>query len=444
MSTSKSGTLRPPASRLLPIIIVVAAVLRIVAALLLGDRIEALPAIQDQVSYDALARSILAGRGYQFDTGWYPFTPANTPTSHWSFLYPLYLAGVYGSFGYHPLAARLIQAVVAGALTCWLVYRLGYRVGGRRVGLVAAAVAALYGYFIYYNAALMTESFHIVLVLAALDLATQLQDRGDEVASGGRSARSDLWRWAALGLTLGLAALQRQTTMVFLPLVYLWLAWCYRRSPRPLVVGGLVSAGIILLLILPWTVRSTRVFNQFLLLNSNAGLTLYWSNHPTHGFGDTWPTNDAGPLPPFPAAAAGLNEAQMDRLLTQEGLRLILADPGRFLRRVVGRIPAFFMFYPLRESGLVSNLTRVLSFGITLPFMIYGLLLARRAWRRHMLTFLFVAAYTAIHLISWPGPRYRLPIDAALIPFAALALAHLWSRIAARRFARPPGTEAAT
>ena len=59
------------------------------------------------------AVSLLAGRGYSFDQDWYPgFTRAGEPTAHWSFLYPLYLAVVYAVFGYHPLAARLVQALL--------------------------------------------------------------------------------------------------------------------------------------------------------------------------------------------------------------------------------------------------------------------------------------------------------------------------------------------
>src|SRR5678816_4583265 len=84
---------------LLVLILAAAVLIRIPAALLMGDQVRELPGIQDQVSYDALARSLLAGRGYSFTENWYPFTPANTPTAHWSFLYPLFLAGVYSITG---------------------------------------------------------------------------------------------------------------------------------------------------------------------------------------------------------------------------------------------------------------------------------------------------------------------------------------------------------
>ena len=85
-------------------------ILRIGAALALGDSIAELPGIFDQVSYDALARQVLAGHGFSFAATWWPATRAGEPTAHWSFLYTLYLTGVYGIFGEHPLAARLIQA----------------------------------------------------------------------------------------------------------------------------------------------------------------------------------------------------------------------------------------------------------------------------------------------------------------------------------------------
>src|SRR5262245_27594976 len=152
---------KPP----LVLILLAAVLVRLPIVLYMGDQVTILPGIHDQVSYDALARSLLVGRGYSFTENWYPFTPANTPTAHWSFLYLLYVAGVYAVTGYHPLVARLLQTVVSGVLLCFLVYKIGSRVVNEETGLVGAGLAAVYGYFIYYNAALMTETFFIVLVL---------------------------------------------------------------------------------------------------------------------------------------------------------------------------------------------------------------------------------------------------------------------------------------
>src|SRR6266508_1199999 len=78
---------------LLTLILLGAVLVRLPPALYMGDQVTVLPGIHDQVSYDALARSLLAGRGYSFTAKWYPFTPVNTPTAHRSFLYPPHLPG---------------------------------------------------------------------------------------------------------------------------------------------------------------------------------------------------------------------------------------------------------------------------------------------------------------------------------------------------------------
>jgi hypothetical protein len=89
------------------------------------------------------------------------------------------------------------------------------------------------------------------------------------------------------------------------------------------------------------------------------------------------------------------------------------------------------MFWPSAGSGMVSNVSRVVSFGLCLPFMLYGLLRAFRRLRPGdpaFLLVLFAAVYTAIHLLSWALIRYRLPVDAVLLPFAGLALVDLAGR----------------
>ncbi len=133
----------------LAIIILVAVLLRASAAVYLGNYVTDLPGTFDQISYDMLARQVLQGLGFTVAENWWPLTPAGSPTAHWSFLYTLYLAGIYGLVGYHPLVARLVQAVLAGLLMPWLTYRIGSRAFGHRAGLAAALITAVYIYFVY-------------------------------------------------------------------------------------------------------------------------------------------------------------------------------------------------------------------------------------------------------------------------------------------------------
>src|SRR6266545_4041817 len=88
--------------------------IRLGAALVLGDQVVELPGTADQISYHSLALRVLAGYGFSFGQGWWPVTAAGAPTAHWSFLYTLFLTGVYAIFGPHPIAARIIQAILVG------------------------------------------------------------------------------------------------------------------------------------------------------------------------------------------------------------------------------------------------------------------------------------------------------------------------------------------
>jgi 4-amino-4-deoxy-L-arabinose transferase-like glycosyltransferase len=401
---------------LLILILAAAVLIRIPVALLMGDQVSELPGIQDQVSYDALARSLLAGRGYSFTNNWYPFTPANTPTAHWSFLYPLYLAGVYAITGYHPLVARLLQGAVGGALLCFLIYKIGRRVVNEETGLVGAGLASVYGYFVYYNVALMTETFFIVLVLFSLYLSLEVKEQPTPA------------RWALLGLTLGVAGLLRQTVLLLVPFLLLWLLWELKKDG---IRWGSIAApvGIIILMIAPWTIRNYLVFHQFLLLNSNAGYAFFASNNPN--LGTDW-RNDIVVVP-IPEELAGQNEAELDRALTRKGIQFIVADPERYLRLTLDKTLEYFKFWPSSESGRISNLVRVFSFGLYLPFMLLGLCLSLARWRSFAILYLFIVIHTGIHLLSWPAPRYRLPVDAVSMVFAGLALIELVRQLKTRR-----------
>jgi 4-amino-4-deoxy-L-arabinose transferase-like glycosyltransferase len=402
--------------QLLLLVVLVAVLVRLPVAFLMGDEVTVLPAIHDQVSYDALAQRLLAGYGYSFDKSWYPFTPADTPTAHWSFVYPLYLAGIYGLVGYHPLVARVIQAAVGGALICVLVYLIGRRVADKEVGLVGAALAAVYGYLIYYSAALMTETFSIIFTLWALYLTLELKEK------------ATVGRWLLLGLALGIASLFRQTVLLFIPFLFLWLFWEMKERSRYWWQFAL-PVGVIGLLIIPWTIRNYRVYNEFLPLNSNAGYAFYASNNPN--LATDWRNEEV--VVPVPAELAGQNEAELNSALTQMGMEFILADPVRYLRLNLDKTLEYVRFWPSSESSRISNLNRVLSFGLYLPFMIAGLLLSLPRWRSYLLLYLFMVIHTGIHLLTWPSPRYRLPVDAVLMVFAGVAILELARQFATRR-----------
>lgn len=472
-TTSKSVTATPPAAdvppmsgssrfvlsainvrRLLVAITLLAVALRVGSALYQGNQINALPGVYDQVSYDELARRVLDGHGFSFSQAHWPATNAGEPTAFWSFLYTLYLTSIYALFGPNPLPARMIQAVLAGVLQTLMLWRLGKRVFSPTVGLLAAAFGAVYIYFVFYAGALVTETFYIIAVLWIVDIALRIDAR-PHVA---RRIDGAGWRgwliWAELGLALGLAALLRQLALFLVPFLFLWVWWRIARPRTGDAVGGYVprwfgwrtvggfvmTVAIVAIMVLPWTVRNFRVFNTIVLLNSNAGYALFWANHPIYGtqFVGILPEDGPGYGDLLPKEVLSLNEAEMDKALFSRGVGFVLDDPGRYMQLSLSRTREYFKFWPSTDSSTISNVSRVASFGLFLPLMIYGVILAGvrsvrskdEEWQSRVWLLLgFVGLYSLMHLLTWTLIRYRLPVDAFLLLFAAYGIADLLQRL---------------
>ncbi|MCI0528884.1 MAG: hypothetical protein L0Y56_15720, partial [Nitrospira sp.] len=140
---------------------------------------------------------------------------------------------------------------------------------------------------------------------------------------------------------------------------------------------------------------------------------------------------------PVPEELAGQNEAELDQALTRKAIEFILTDPERYLWLNLDKTQEYFKFWPSSDSSRISNLNRVLSFGLYLPFMFLGLCLSFSRWRNFVALYLFSVVYAGIHLLSWPAPRYRLPVDAVLMVFAGLALLELARQLMAWRGRSP-------
>jgi hypothetical protein len=141
-----------------------------------------------------------------------------------------------------------------------------------------------------------------------------------------------------------------------------------------------------------------------------------------------------------------LDEAALDQALMARGMQFVIDDPGRYVRLSLSRIDDHFIFWPKADSTLLSNITRVASIGVALPFMVLGAALWKlQTWMRMGgkpvqragrvlaepggLLLLFFLVYVGVHLLSWAGIRYRLPADAVMLVFAAYALVWIYYKV---------------
>lgn len=438
-------------NRVLIAILLLSVGVRVAVALYLGDIVDAPPLLTDQRSYHALGERLITGHGFSFDRGWYPFTQPDQPTAHWSFLYSLFVAAVYAVFGPHPLAARLVQAVLGGVLLPLMIYlftRRVYRVSAlnpaaarlgefglneERLALISAGLAAVYFYFVLYAATIMTETFYISGLLWLLINALNFAET------------PHLKNGLLLGVSLSVTTLLRQSILPWAAVLMVWLLWTgWQRGTLGRVVrSGVAAIAVLVLSIAPFTLRNYLAYGQFLLLNSNAGYAMFSAQHPMHG--TEFREFDAAPVPD---ELIGQNEAQLDKELMARGIGFVLAEPVRYLALSLSRVVDYFEFWPTPDTALINNVGRVGSIGVLLPFMLIGLWLAYRhggvraagGWRAFTqsplaLISLFMLVYSVLHVFTWAMPRYRLPVDAVALPLAALALmsGYGWLRARTRR-----------
>lgn len=414
-------------------IILVSVLLRILIAFSMGNKVMDLPGIFDQISYHKLALRVLDGNGFTFGELWWPITRAGEPTAHWSFPYTLYLAGTYSLFGVYPVIARILQAVVVGMLHPYITYRIGEKVFGKSIGLIAAAVVSIYIYYAYYSAALMTEPFYITSILFSLFFAMQLAENTDK--------KQDFNFGLALGVSVGLTVVLRQVFLLFVPFLFIWIWLARLRFSRKLpLFPTAISIILILSFILPVTVYNYSRFHRFVLVNTNSGYAFFWGNHPVYGtrFVPILSTPEYQAM--IPEEVRHLDEAALDSELLRRGIQFVVQDPMRYVLLSLSRIPPYFMFWYSPQSSTLSNISRIGSFGVFLPFMLYGLFLGVRKSSSFMnlltspqgLLVLFALVYSGVHILTWTLIRYRLPVDAVLILFAGLALLDVAQRLSGK------------
>jgi len=403
-------------NRLLWAILAVALLLRVAAALYLGNDISGLSGAHDEKTYSMLGQRFAAGYGMTFPENWYPWIEANTPQSYFSYTISLFLAGIYTLFGYHPVAARLIMALMGTGIV-WMLYLVGRRLFNEPIALTAAAIAACYAYLIFYGVTLVTETPFTLAVLIALYLAMRM--RSGEVTGFGA--------WVLLGVVLAVAVLLRMAVIFFVPILLLWLYFAIRKHTNIFILA--VPLVVVALAVLPLAIRNWLLWHQFLLLESQFGHVFWNGNHPDH-LGNFHPFK----VFPIPADVLALkNDVLITNALLRMGIHNVLANPGDFMMLTLTRLREFFLFWPTEDSTLAANVLRVGSFGVIVPFALYGFIINLRRFQELAPIYLFFLVHTGIYAVTWTMIRYRVPLDPFFILFAAHTLSLLYHRLTRQR-----------
>ncbi len=188
---------------------------------------------------------------------------------------------VWAWFGQHDWFRQQLLACAIGAATVAVVGLAARRMAGDRVGLIAAAIAAVYAGFWIFERALLSETLLLVAISIVILLAYRFRDR------------PSLQGAAVLGGMCGVLAMVRSEQVLILPLLILPLIVGARGVDRRRRVVWLALATLAMLVVVaPWTIFNLSRFQRPVLLSNgfggaaatgNCDLTYYGSEI---GYGD--------------------------------------------------------------------------------------------------------------------------------------------------------------
>lgn len=345
-------------------------------------------------------------------------------------------ADLLGGNGY--LSHRLLGAAI-GTVTVVLIGLLGRRVGasavgvrgrgaeGSAVGLVAAAITAVYPMLWAADVSLMSETLYGALLVAALLATTRVRDGGPRQA-------------ALLGAVLGLAALTRGEAVLLVPLLLVPLTWRSRRA----MAAGVAAFTLVLA---PWTIRNLATFEEPVLISGNANGIWVGAN-----CDDTYHGELVGYwrfqcyLPERP----GEDESQYYARQRDAGLEYAWEHAERWPAVIPARVLRLLDAWDVEQSQFINAQegrgSRATRWGIRMWWLLAPLAAAGAVMtRRHRWILLAPAVMVlAVAIATYGTTRFRYAAEPSVCVLAAVALTVLRTRITQFQLAtsRRPGTRA--
>jgi 4-amino-4-deoxy-L-arabinose transferase-like glycosyltransferase len=364
-----------------------------------------------------IAYALATGHGFSS-----PFRIDTGPTAWMTPIYPLLLAGIFHVFGvytYGSFVAAALCNILFSALATIPIFFIGKRLGGSAVAVTAAWLWAVFpnAIVIPYRdiwdtalAALLASG----ILWATLALAQSKSRRG----------------WWAYGLLWGFTLMTNPTLGSLLPLLLAWMA-LRRRKRTHWLVGPVTALAIACLCCVPWTVRNYRTFHALVPLRSVLGLQLWMGNN--NQVGHRW-TGELHPIvnPAERAEYIRMGEIPYMHHKRSEALHFITGHPCEEARLIATRFVATWTGgseHPIRDFLFVYSwwLRFILLFNLfAAAGAALGIVLLYRSHSPYAFPIAIVPiVYPLISYVSVASPRYRHPIDPAILLLAAVSVMSL-------------------
>ncbi len=388
----------------------------VIAAVMLTMAIRAIAAIampapleSDALAYFSMAESFADGGAMIDHFGQYAFYSPG---------YPMLLVPFFMLFGASAGAALTINILLAG-LSCWLLIKIGARLAGPVAGVIAGLAFAVWLPGILNATFVHKECLTTLLVLAFVHLVLGLRDKarpeGQAVLAGAVYG---------FGLLAGASSI----------LIAAGALWAIFRLARHDKAALLAFAGGALLCLVPWFTYTNSLFDKP-VLTTNSGFNLYLGNNPA-ATGRFVSIANTPVGPHWQALLTAYGEDKASDALGTKAREWIAENPVEAARLAITKLGLFWApNIPDRQELTASpaigaiRLVDVAQHLIIMALGLWGLWQMRRREDARTVA-IVIAAFWAVHALTYIITRYRDPIMPLMIAFAAIPVAN-W--LAARR-----------
>lgn len=405
----------------------------------------------DSDSYWKLGRTIARGEPYRFD-----------PERNWTVFrmpgYPALLAPLFWLGGENPpVFWGRIENVLFGVLTVLLTGGLGWTIfRDERVGLIAAALAAIDPSLTIQSVLILSEEPFTVALLLELFLLTaifrtvgpdEIPAPPAEKKSAERSERLFMLGGALGGLSAA-AVYLRPSWLWFVPFAFILAALetLLRRRARRIDV----RSAILLLMIgflafsfcmSPWWIRNRQITGRFIATTLQSGASLYDGLSPTAdgssemSFVDKFRAEVAADSTGDPTKREHF-EVRLDERMKRASLDWAKTHPAEVVRLAWVKFVRLWNIFP-NESSLSSTPVRLallFSSGLIFLFALVGAVRSFRDGFAARLLLIPAIYITILHTIFVSSIRYRIPITPPLMILAAWGIVGVFRAYSKSRF----------
>jgi len=371
------------------------------------------------------ANLLASGHGFIDPFLYYRHPPQVIQSADWPPLFVFVLAAA-AAVGVKTFFAQRVWCCVIGAAAATVCGLTGRQMAGRRAGLIAAFLVAVYPNIWMSDELALSETLTPLLVAVVLLCTYRFWKRP--------SVRGAL----GLGAVMGVAALGRDELALLIPLILLPLTLMARVSWRTRVACAGLGTLAALTVIAPWVGYNMSRFEKPVFISSGLGITLASANCDQTWSGEFegyWSVTCARRAPIDKHADRSVQSAQAQSY----ALHYIRTHEDRLLRVELARLGrAFGAFHPLAQVSLDSYVEtrpyRWALVGLGMYYILAALALGGtlRLRRRRVPVFPLVAVgidVVATVLVSFGQTRYRTAFEVALVLLAAVQLDAMWGRL---------------